>query len=86
MTVSHKPSAAIGSLFRGFIAAVVAAIIIVANIVSFSALMFPGDLGAGVPTAIWAMLVGALRRGTTPRGPNPLGGLRVDPLRPRRPR
>src|SRR5215213_7898685 len=59
MKVRHKPYAAISSLFRGFITAIVAAIILVANIVSFGALMFPGDLSAGLPTAIWAMLAGA---------------------------
>ena len=33
--------------------------VLIANIVSFGALMFPGDLSAGIPTAIWAMLVGS---------------------------
>jgi len=40
-------------------AGVVASIVLVANIVSFAALMFPGHLAAGVPVAIWAMLVGS---------------------------
>src|SRR4051812_3222438 len=39
------------------VAGVVASIVLGANIVSFGALMFPGALGAGVPIAIWAMLV-----------------------------
>ena len=41
------------------IAGLIASVILIANIVSFSALMFPGDLSAGVPVAIWAMLIGS---------------------------
>src|SRR5689334_17074421 len=41
------------------IAGLLASVVLIANIVSFGALMFPGDLGAGIPTAIWAMLVGS---------------------------
>ena len=41
------------------IAGVLASVVLIANIVSFGALMFPGDLSAGVPTAIWAMLIGS---------------------------
>jgi sulfate permease, SulP family len=37
----------------------VAAVVLIANIISFGALMFPGVLSAGVPTAIWAMLIGS---------------------------
>lgn len=40
-------------------AGLVASVVLIANIVSFGALMFPGDLGAGIPTAIWAMLIGS---------------------------
>ena len=40
-------------------AGVVGSVVLIANIVSFGALMFHGDLGSGVPTAIWAMLVGS---------------------------
>ena len=40
-------------------AGLVAAVVLVANIVSFSALMFPGDLNIGISTAIWAMLIGS---------------------------
>jgi SulP family sulfate permease len=40
------------------IAGLVASMVLIANIVSFGALMFPGDLSAGIPTAIWAMLIG----------------------------
>ena len=39
-------------------AGLVASVIPIANIVSFGALLFPGDLSAGIPTAIWAMLIG----------------------------
>lgn len=41
------------------IAAVVASIVLIANIVSFGALMFPGDLSSGIPLAVWAMLIGS---------------------------
>jgi sulfate permease, SulP family len=39
-------------------AGLVASVVLIGNIVSFGALMFPGDLSAGIPTAIWAMLIG----------------------------
>jgi len=41
------------------IAGLIASIILIANIVSFGALMFPGQLNAGIPIAIWAMLIGS---------------------------
>ncbi|HZP86498.1 MAG TPA: SulP family inorganic anion transporter [Burkholderiales bacterium] len=41
------------------IAAFVASIVLIANIVSFGALMFPGDLSGGIPLAVWAMLIGS---------------------------
>lgn len=40
-------------------AGMVASIVLIANIVSFGALMFPGGLSVGIPTAIWAMLIGS---------------------------
>lgn len=46
-------------VLRDSIAGVVAAVVLVANIVSFGALMFPGSLSGGMPTAIWAMLIGS---------------------------
>lgn len=45
--------------FKDSIAGVVASIVLIANIVSFGALMFPGALGDGIPIAIWAMLIGS---------------------------
>jgi hypothetical protein len=44
---------------RDTIAGLVAAVVLIANIVSFGALMFPGNLSAGMPIAIWAMLIGS---------------------------
>lgn len=41
------------------IAGLVASVVLIANIVSFGALMFPGELSAGIPIAIWAMLIGS---------------------------
>ncbi len=46
------------------IAGLVASVVLIANIVSFGALMFPGDLSAGIPVAIWAMLIGSGIGGT----------------------
>jgi SulP family sulfate permease len=46
------------------IAGLVASVILIANIVSFGALMFPGELSAGIPVAIWAMLIGSGIGGT----------------------
>jgi SulP family sulfate permease len=37
----------------------VAAVVLIANIVSFGALMFPSELNAGAPIAVWSMLVGS---------------------------
>lgn len=55
-----------GSLWRAIardgvrdgLAGLLASVVLIANIVSFGALMFPGELAAGTPLAIWAMLVG----------------------------
>ena len=47
------------ALGRDAVAGGVASIIIVATIVSFGTLMFPGDLAAGAASAVWAMLAGA---------------------------
>jgi sulfate permease, SulP family len=41
------------------LAGLVASVVLIANVVSFGALMFPGDLSAGIPVAIWSMLIGA---------------------------
>lgn len=41
------------------IAGLVASVVLIANIISFGALMFPGALSAGAPMAIWAMLIGS---------------------------
>src|SRR4051812_1331502 len=47
------------SAFKDTIAGLIASVVCVANIVSFGALMFPGELSAGIPVAIWAMLIGS---------------------------
>jgi SulP family sulfate permease len=41
------------------LAGVVASVVLVANIVSFAALMFPGELSSGIPFVLWSMLVGS---------------------------
>lgn len=43
---------------RDAAAGFVASIVLIANIISFGALMFHGELSAGIPIAIWSMLVG----------------------------
>jgi SulP family sulfate permease len=44
---------------KDLVAGLVAAVVLIGNIVSFGALMFPGDLSSGIPIAIWAMLIGS---------------------------
>jgi SulP family sulfate permease len=46
-------------LTKDVVAGVVASVVLIGNIVSFGALMFPGDLSAGIPVAIWSMLIGS---------------------------
>jgi SulP family sulfate permease len=41
------------------LAGLVASVVLVANIVSFAALMFPGELSSGLPFVLWSMLVGS---------------------------
>jgi SulP family sulfate permease len=41
------------------LAGLVASVVLIANIVSFGALMFPGDLSAGIPVVVWSMLIGS---------------------------
>ncbi len=48
-----------GTLLRDLLAGLVGSVVLIANIVSFAALMFSGALSAGASTAIWAMLVGS---------------------------
>jgi SulP family sulfate permease len=43
---------------KDIVAGAIASVVLIANIVSFGALMFPGDLSGGISTAIWAMLIG----------------------------
>ena len=52
------------ALAKDAVAGLVASVVLIANIVSFGALMFPGHLSAGTPMAIWAMLIGACIGGT----------------------
>lgn len=45
--------------FRDIVAGLVAAVVLIGNIVSFGALMFPGEFSAGLPVAVWSMLIGS---------------------------
>jgi sulfate permease, SulP family len=46
------------------LAGLVGSVVPIANIVSLAAIMFPGDLSAGIPVAVWAMLIGSCIGGT----------------------
>ena len=46
-------------IFQSSLAGVIASVVLIANIVSFGALMFPGQFSEGIPLAIWAMLIGS---------------------------
>ncbi len=46
-------------LAKDTLAGLVASVALIANIVSFGALMFPGELAQGTSMAIWAMLIGS---------------------------
>lgn len=46
-------------LVKDLIAGSVAAVVLIGNIVSFGALMFPGDLSSGIAVVVWAMLIGS---------------------------
>ena len=56
---STKSFGAIRTAAKEGLAGVVGSIVLITNIVSFSALMFHGALAAGASTAIWAMLIGS---------------------------
>ena len=56
---SSRRAAAWRSGITDTIAGLVGSVVLIANIVSFGALMFPGEFSAGIPTAIWAMLIGS---------------------------
>ena len=47
------------SVAADLLAGLVGSVVLIANIVSFAALMFPGPLAAGAATAIWALLIGS---------------------------
>ncbi len=56
----RKQALAVGrNVLHDTVAGLVSSVVLIANIVSFGALMFQGDLSAGVPVAIWSMLIGA---------------------------
>ncbi len=57
-TAWSRSIAAGRDIVKDTIAGLVASVVLIGNIVSFGALMFPGDLSAGIPVAIWAMLIG----------------------------
>ena len=59
MPALNRLLATLRDYLKDAIAGVIASVILIANIVSFSALMFPGELSAGIPVAIWAMLIGS---------------------------
>lgn len=50
---------ATASLVTDAVAGLTTAIVLVGNIVAFSALMFPGQFSGGITVALWAMLLGS---------------------------
>jgi sulfate permease, SulP family len=59
LTVRSRLSAMGRDASKDALAGLVASVVLIANIVSFGALLFPGDLSAGIPVAIWSMLIGS---------------------------
>lgn len=57
--VSRLVAVAAHRVLSDSIAGVIASVVLIANIISFGALMFPGELSGGIPIAIWAMLIGS---------------------------
>ena len=47
------------SILTDIVAGVTTAIVLIGNIVAFSALMFPGQFSGGISVALWAMLLGS---------------------------
>lgn len=56
---SPIPGGKARELAHDVMAGTVAAVVLIANIVSFAALMFPAPLAQGTSSAIWAMLIGS---------------------------
>jgi SulP family sulfate permease len=55
----HRVLTAVRHGVKDTTAGLLASVPLIANILSFGALMFPGSLSAGIPVAIWAMLIGS---------------------------
>ena len=47
------------AIVRALATGLVASVVLIVNIVSFAALMFPGAVSSGASTAVWAMLIGS---------------------------
>ena len=62
--MSHFNTPYISDLAKDTVAGLMAAVVLITNIVSFAALMFPGELNSGVPIAVWSMLIGSCIGGT----------------------
>ncbi len=56
-TATRSPAALV-NVARDALAGLIAAILVIAFAVSYSALILPGDLGSGVPQLLWSILVG----------------------------
>ncbi len=56
---SNRLIAACRDYAKDTMAGIVASVVLIANIVSFGALMFQGEFSGGIPIAIWAMLIGS---------------------------
>jgi SulP family sulfate permease len=56
--VARRSPERMRALLRDLLAGGVGSVALIANVVSFAALMFPGALSPGAPVTVWAMLVG----------------------------
>ena len=58
-TTAAASGMSVHKIAQDSLAGVIASTVLIANIVSFGALMFPDQLSEGIPLAIWAMLIGS---------------------------
>lgn len=59
VSISTRSDNGVRSVAKAGLAGFVGSVVLITNIVSFAALMFPGALASGASTAIWAMLIGS---------------------------
>jgi SulP family sulfate permease len=58
-TTTTAPGISVHTIAQDCLAGGIGSVVLIANAVSFGALMFPDQLSEGIPLAIWAMLIGS---------------------------